>query len=179
MRNYDALVAVAADNHGVLRTKDATAAGVGSSILNRFLLDGRLERLAHGLYRVTALPEDRLTPYTEATMWANGEGVISHASALEMQELCDILPRRIHITVPQTYNPRRAGGDRYQIHRYTLPPGDLTHYEGVSVVTAYRAIRQALNDGEDPAQLRLAVRSASRRGLLSRSEAARLWARLR
>jgi predicted transcriptional regulator of viral defense system len=179
MGTFETLVEVAADHHGLVRTQDATAAGIAAATLHRFTVDGRLERLAHGLYRVTALPEDRLTPYMEAVLWAKGVGVISHASALEMLELCDIMPRRIHITVPETYNPRRGGQDRFRVHRNTLPPDDITYHEGVPVVTVYRAIRQSLTEGEDPAQLRLAVRNATRQGLLLRSEAARLWARMR
>lgn len=176
---YDVLVRVAADNHGLLRTEDAEGAGVAASALRKLRAAGRIERVAHGLYRVTALPADRLTPYMEAVLWANGRGAVSHASALEMMELCDIIPRRIHITVPETYNPRKKGGDRYRVHRHTLPEEDLTYYDGVPVVTAYRAIRQAIDDGEDPDQLRTAVRAATREGLLLRGEAARLWARLR
>jgi predicted transcriptional regulator of viral defense system len=84
-------------------------AGVPAATLMRLTHAGRLERVAHGLYRVPALPEDRLTRFMETVMWARGEAAVSHGSALEMMELCDLLPRRIHITVPETYNPRRAG----------------------------------------------------------------------
>ena len=179
MPTYDTLVTVAAENHGLVRTEDAVDAGVPAATLTRLTHAGRLERVAHGLYRVPALPEDRLTRFMEAVLWARGEGAVSHASALEMMELCDLLPRRIHITVPETYNPRKAGGEEFRVHRHTLPKTDLTYFEGVPVVTAYRAIRQAIDDAEDPAQLLLAIRTASSQGLLLRSEAARLRARLR
>jgi predicted transcriptional regulator of viral defense system len=176
---YDTLVEVAADNHGLVRTEDAVELGLAPATLTRLLAAGRIERVTRGLYRVTALPTDRLTPYMQAVLWANGRAAISHASALEMMELCDVVPRRIHITVREEYNPRKAGGDHYRVHRHTLPLADVTYYEGVPVVTAYRAIHQAIGDGEDPDQLQTAVRNASRQGLLLRGEAARLWARLR
>lgn len=175
---YEALVEIAAENHGLVRTEDATGAGLARSNLHRLRVTGRVEEVSRGVYRVTALPTDRLTTYMEAVLWANGRGVISHASALEMLELCDIIPRRIHLTVPRAYNPRKAGGEGYEVHRNDLPAEDLTIREGVPVVTAFRAIKQALGDGEDREQLRLAVRTATREGLLLRSEAARLWARL-
>lgn len=104
-------------------------------------------------------------------MWARGEAAVSHLSAPEMMELCDVLPRHIRMTVPETYNPRKAGGEEFRVHRHTLPNTDLTYFEGVPV-TAYRAIRQAIGDGEDPAQMFLAIRNASSEGLLLRSEAA-------
>lgn len=176
---FDTLVEVAADNHGLFRAEDATNAGVAGSTLQRWRHAGRIERVAHGLYRVTALPPDRLAPYMEAVSWAAGRGAISHASTLEMMELCDLIPRRIHLTVPAAYNPRKAGADRYRVHRHTLPQTDLTSYQGVPTVTAARAIHQSTRDGEDPDQLRTAIRNAFGEGLLLRSEAARLRAALR
>lgn len=176
---YDTLVQVAADNHGLVRAADAAELGIAPPALTRYRNAGRIEQLARGVYHVVALPTDRLTPYMEAVMWANGHGAISHASALEMMDLCEIVPRRIHLTVPARYNPRKAGGERYRVHRHTLPDADITAFEGVPVVTAYRAIRQAIASGEDREQLRTAVRTATRQGLLLRREAAKLWAMLR
>lgn len=179
MGQFADLVTIAAEQHGLLRTENAVAAGVASATLHRWVADGRLEREAHGLYRVTALPQGRLTPYMEATLWANGHGVISHASALEMLELCDVFPPRICITVPAAYNPRKRGGEEYRVSRTDLPASDLTVYEGVPVATAFRAIMQSIEDGEDPEQLRLAIRNATTQGLLLRNEAAKLWARMK
>lgn len=176
---YETLVGIAVENHGLLRTEDAVDAGIATATLHRLRVTDRIERVARGLYRVVALPPDRLTPYMEAVLWANGRGVISHASALEMMELCDILSRRIHITVPETYNPRKSGGEGYRVHRHTLPATEVSHYDGIPVVTAHRAIRQAIADGEDREQLRLAIRTATREGLLLKREAAQLRARLR
>jgi len=175
MSQYERLVEIAADQHGVLRAADATDAGIASSALRRFVTDGRLQRVAHGVYRVVALPADALTPYLEAVLWSNGFGVISHASAIEVLRLADFAPRRIHLTVPAAYNPRKAGGQHYRVHRINLEPAELTTHKGVPVVTSYLAILQSIDDGEDPEQLRLATRTARARGLLTRSESSGLY----
>jgi hypothetical protein len=47
------------------------------------------------------------------------------------------------------------------------------------VVTAAVAVGQLIDNGGDPEQLRLAVRTAGDRGLLTRPEDSRLVARLR
>ena len=179
MCQYAELVAIAAEQHGLLRTEDAAAVGVASSSLRRWVADGRLERKTHGLYRVTALPLDRLTPYMEAALWANGHGVISHASALEMLELCDVFPPRIRITVPANYNPRKRGGEDYRVIRTDLPASDITVHEDVPIVTAFRAIVQSIKDGKDPAQLRLAIRNATTQGLLLHREVSVLRERMK
>lgn len=96
-----------------------------------------------------------------------------------MLELCDVLPPRICITVPAAYNPRKRGGEEYRVRRLDLPDTDATVHEGVPVVTSFRSIVQSIKDGEDPEQLRLAIRNATTQGLLLRSEAAKLWARMK
>jgi predicted transcriptional regulator of viral defense system len=179
MTQIEQLVEIAAEQHGLLRVADAASVGVASAVVRRLAHEGRLERVSHGVYRVVALPTDRLTPYLEASLWANGLGVISHASAIEMLELADVAPRRIHITVPAAYNPRKVGGAHYRVHRLELEQAEVTTHEGVPVVDAAVAIGQSIDDGEDPEQLRLAVRTAGDRGLLTRSETSGLLARLR
>lgn len=178
MGTYDTLVEVAAEQHGLVDAASVDTLGIPPVSLTRYTRSGRLERVAHGLYRVPAIPEDRLTPYMEAVLWARGTAVISHASALEMLELCDVFPPKIHLTVPPTYRPRKAGGQHYRIHREDLRPADITVFSGVPVVTAYQAILQSALAGEDPEQLRMAIRNATKQGLLLRTEAARLKRRL-
>lgn len=179
MRTFDTLVEMAAEQHGLVDTVAVHAVGIPPATLTRYTKSGRLERIAHGVYRVPAIPEDRLTPYMEAVLWARGEAVISHASALEMLELCDVFPSKIHLSVPSSYRPRRAGGQHFRVHRQNLRPADVTAFSGVPVVTAYQAILQSADVGEDPEQLRLAVRNATKEGLLLRAEAARLKRRLK
>lgn len=172
MAALDMVAAAATEQHGLFTRQNAVDSNMTPAQLHRLTAAGRAERLSYGLYRLTAVGEDRLTSYMEAALWSGG--VISHASALEMQELCDILPRQINVTVPSERNPRKDGRDRYRVFRKTLDPRDLTFYEGVPVVRARVAVAQALADGEDPEQLRLAVANAENRGLLLAREAAAL-----
>ena len=97
-----------------------------------------------------ALPGDRLTPYMEAVLWARGAAVISHASALEMLELCDVFPPKIHLTVPPTYRPRKAGGEHYRIHTQPLRSADIMVFSGVPVVTATRPKRDSFYAQKQP-----------------------------
>jgi predicted transcriptional regulator of viral defense system len=62
-------------------------------------------------------------------------GVLSHATALDLHELCDINPSRIDLTVPTG------------LHRETLADSDLTWHEGLMIVTEDRAIRGAIELG--------------------------------
>lgn len=171
---FDELLDLAADQHGLVRVKEATAHGVASSYLRKLASEGRLERVARGVYRVPALAGTVNDQYAEAVLWADGRGVISHSSALALHDLCDVNPSRLHLTVPARYAPRRAGGALYRVWRRDLPSDEVTYVDSIPVVTAYRAILDAAFAGEDPAMVAQAIRAARSRGDITAAEAARL-----
>lgn len=81
-----------------------------------------------------------------ATIWPADRGVLSHDTALELHELCDINPDKIHITLPVShqYRPRRKGGDLYVVHHATLQADEVTWHEGIRIVTPVVSIQQAI-----------------------------------
>lgn len=168
------LVDVAVDQHGYVRTRDATARGIDGANLRKMAARGRLEKVGRGLYRVPFLPRDEHDEYAEAVLWAEGRGVISHGSALALHQLCDINPSRLHLTVPPTYTPRRTGGELYRVWRRRLDPGEVTTVDGIPVVTAERAVRDGIAFGIDPQMLTQAITTARREGLLTAAQATQL-----
>ncbi len=98
-------------------------------------------------------------------MWSNYRGAISHESALLLYDLSDVLPSRVHLTVPLQFN--RSAPASYVIHRARLHPDEITIREGISVTTPARTIVDAAAYGTDPEQVQLAVRQALDRALTS------------
>ncbi|MGC5053593.1 MULTISPECIES: type IV toxin-antitoxin system AbiEi family antitoxin domain-containing protein [Micromonospora] len=168
------LVDVAVDQHGYVRTRDATARGIDGANLRKMAARGRLEKVGRGLYRVPFLPRDEHDEYAEAVLWAEGRGIISHGSALALHQLCDINPSRLHLTVPPTYTPRRTGGELYRVWRRKLDPGEVTAVDGIPVVTAERAVGDGIASGIDPQMLTQAIATARREGLLTVAQARQL-----
>ena len=97
-------------------------------------------------------------------MWSNYRGVISHASALALYGLSDLLPTQVHLSVPANF--RRASGP-YITHRLrdSLSETDKTLYEGLAVTTAARSIVDTAADGSDPEQIQKAIAQSVTRGL--------------
>ncbi len=178
VKAYVTLVELATDQHGLVSRAQALAGGVPAYTLDRYLARGLLVAFDRGLYRVEATPISRLTMYQQAVLWAGRCAVVSHASTLEMLELCDVLPWKTHVTVPRARQARGAGADRYQVHRIDLPPQDLFWHEGIPIMAVSRAIREAIRGGEDREQLALAIREGHRQGYLTRSDRARLTRRV-
>ena len=75
-----------------------------------------------------------------ATLWPRRRGVISHDSALDLWDLCDVNPATIHVTVPKAARVRRAAPPVDEVHVRDLDPADITRFEGIPVVTPAKAI---------------------------------------
>lgn len=109
-----------------------------------------------------------------AVAWTLGRGAISHESALALHALADVNPSRIHLTVPRDNHPRAAGGELYRLHRRDLQAAEITSVDGIPVTTVARTIKDCLDTGTDPYQLRAAIERAEAEGTLRRGLAAEL-----
>lgn len=164
--DWETLLEVAGAQRGFITPTDAEELGVDPVQLRKMAARGRLERIAHGVYRFAGFPRANHDELMAAVLWTGRRGYISHESALDLHELCDVNPRSIHLTIPPPYRPRRRGGELYRIHHERLDPKETTSVAGVPVVTATTAIRQAARSGTDPALVEQAIRNARARGIL-------------
>jgi predicted transcriptional regulator of viral defense system len=167
---YNRLADLAAENYGYLTTEQVEGAGIDPHRLLELARRGQLEHRARALYRLPLIPPTPLDPYREATLWPRGsEGVISHATALDLYSLGDANPAKIHLTVPRAHRPRREIPRRYVLHHEDLTPEEVRLFEGIPAVTPGKAIRQSRRLG--PELLRGVIEDGLRRGLLRPREA--------
>jgi hypothetical protein len=100
--------------------------------------------------------------------------VLSHETALDLYELSDVNPSKIHITVPRDHRIRREIPALYGIHHETLANEDVTFYEGIPIVTPAHAIQQSHAAHLSPALIGQAIDHGVSNGRLTRREAAEL-----
>ncbi|MCL2770678.1 MAG: type IV toxin-antitoxin system AbiEi family antitoxin domain-containing protein [Solirubrobacterales bacterium] len=166
------LAELAADQHGLFALRDARAVGYTNNTVAQLARRGRLERVSQGVYRIPFLPGGRLAAYMEAVLWPAGvRGVLSRTTALDLWEVSDVNPRRIHVTVPRAHRPQRAVPAAYVIHREDLQKWETAQIEGISVVTLERAIRECAAEHLGADLLEQAMRNGRARGLLSAEQA--------
>lgn len=169
------LAEVAADQHGFFTLADARAVGYADNTVAQMARRGRLERVSQGVYRIPFLPPGPLAGYMEAALWPVGvRGVLSHATALNLWDVSDVNPGKIHITVPKEHRPQRQVPKAYVVHRGDLSDADVTFIEGVPVVTLEQAIRECAADHLGLDLIEQAVRRGREKGLLSAAAADRL-----
>jgi len=172
--NYNALMEIAVDQYGYVTTADAAAVGVVADRLRTMAKRGLLERIAYGLYRVDAVPMVGLEQYMEATLWPRGGGVLSHDTALDLHDVCDINPPKIHVTVRKDLRITRAVPSVFRLHYRDLDARDMTHHEGIPVVTASRAIRDCIERHVGAHLIIQAITNARARGAITQAEEAEL-----
>jgi predicted transcriptional regulator of viral defense system len=103
---------------------------------------GQATHVAAGLYRLNAVPATRYDQYMEAVLWHRGLGVLSHETALDLYDVCDINPAKIHVTLPKRPRLTRTPPALYRMYRENLDPRDVTRLEGLPIVTLEKTIAQ-------------------------------------
>ncbi|MEN8235676.1 MAG: type IV toxin-antitoxin system AbiEi family antitoxin domain-containing protein [Actinomycetota bacterium] len=178
MTTMDRILMIAGDQRGYITVRQATEAGIPAVELRKLRQRGRLEHPAHGLYRIAAFPRRPDDGLMQAALWADGRGVISHESALALWDLADVNPKKIHVTVPPPYRPRKRGGENYTVWARDIDPRDIDYVDGIPTVTPELAIVESAEHGLQHRFFEQAILTARNRGLFGRETEARIRRRL-
>jgi predicted transcriptional regulator of viral defense system len=101
------------------------------------------------------------------------QGVYSHQTALSLHELTDVMPSRLHMTVPKTFRRSAAIPKGVVLHLADLPQSDVEQIDGVPVTKALRTMIDVAASGDVPLpDLQVAFAEATRTGKITRAEIA-------
>ena len=174
-RVYNELLELAQDQHGYLRTEDLREAGFDPKRLVDYEQRGVAERVSYGVYRMNAIPANELDEYMRAALWPMGAGVLSHETALDLYELCDINPARIDVTVPRRYRTHRSVPALYRLHPRDLVSEQTGRLQGLPIVTPLRAILDGIESNVRDEMIEQAIQTAERQSLITPDGAACAW----
>ena len=177
------LRATAQEQGGYFTAKQARRSGYDYPHLEYHVSTGAFERVGHGLYRLTSIPPAGDEDLIRLSLWSRDredqpQAVVSHQSALILYDLTDILPSRIHLTVPPGF--RKDPPEGCTIHKAVLLPADVEERTGFRVTTPLRTLLDVSAGTTSAEQLEKAVIESLARGLVRRTkiiEAARSDAR--
>jgi predicted transcriptional regulator of viral defense system len=174
-RNASAhLFSVARDQQGFFTTKQAEAAGFRRQSHYYHVQTGHWIREHRGIYRLAEFPTSERPDLVRFWLWSRNrddipQGVYSHETALSLHELSDVMPAKLHMTVPKTFRRMAPTPRAVVLHHGALDPTDIETLEGVPVTTPLRTILDVLRDhrvSEDV--LVQALRQALQRGTITR-----------
>lgn len=95
---YEKVYKVFKVNNGYARTKDIIDAGISNIYLNKFLEEGKIEKIKRGLYRWIGMNDSSHQGIADVSMAIPG-GVICLLSALSYHNLTTVRPMEISIAV--------------------------------------------------------------------------------
>jgi predicted transcriptional regulator of viral defense system len=165
--DHGRLFEVASGQGGYFTADQAAACGFSRASLSYHARRGRFLRIKRGLYRLAQYPASAREDVLAAWLGAGrDEAVVSHESALDILGLSDVVPERVHLTVPRAkrYRPASPG---VAIHTTTRPltEGDVLTRDGIHVTSPTRSIADSAEAGTAPEQVVKAAREAIERGL--------------
>ncbi|NDL60600.1 type IV toxin-antitoxin system AbiEi family antitoxin domain-containing protein [Phytoactinopolyspora mesophila] len=169
--DHDRLYQQAEAQAGYFTAGQAAEAGMDPSTLRYHARPGgRYERARRGLYRLRHFPSSPVEHIMAAWLpLRSAEAVVSHASALELHELSDMVPDVVHVSVPRAKRGQRPRpGVRIHTLVEPLDSREVRMVAGVAVTSPERSIIDCLEDGAQPEQIELAIRQSLARGLTTR-----------
>jgi predicted transcriptional regulator of viral defense system len=177
---------LSAGQWGMLTATQARVRGVSRSNLAHREHDGRLERLAHGVYRQASAPASPLDDVRAAWLSTDPaklahervgytDTVLGSAAAALVHGIGDIDPRPYRIL---TRDRRQTQRQEILYSQRQLDPEDVTTREGMPVTTVERTIADLLRDYGDVSLVADALRDAARVRDLDHERLAKLLAPL-
>jgi predicted transcriptional regulator of viral defense system len=161
---------------GYFTTKQAKAAGFAENTHPYHVHAGNWIRESRAIYRLANFPPSERPDLMLWSLWSRNraesvQGVYSHQTALSLHDLSDLMPAKLHMTVPTNFR-RNSGIPRVLVLHYADVPHDAIEIiHGVRVTKPMRTILDLLADGEVPVGvLRHALQEGLRRGAIRRSE---------
>ena len=169
--SWDHLFETALGQDGLFTAAQAAAAGYSPQLLVHYIRIGRVVRIRRGVYRVVHFPVAEHEELTSTWLWSAKAGVFSHQTALALHGLSDVLPAKLHLTLPLDWGRRRLRvPEGVVVHHADIPPEDRTWFGPVPITTPRRTLTDCAHAEFSPELLLQAARQALRRGLVGKDE---------
>jgi predicted transcriptional regulator of viral defense system len=161
---------------GYFTTKQAIRAGFDEKTHAYHIRVGNWVREHRGIYRLAEFPTTERPDLMVWYLWSRNrqevpEGTYSHNTALSLHELSDIMPSKLHMTVPRHFRRNSRIPEILVLHKADLSEGDMQDMHGTRVTRPLRTILDLLESGHiDRNLIRQAIDDGMRRGLISKKQ---------
>jgi predicted transcriptional regulator of viral defense system len=169
--DWDLLFEVAAGQEGLFTTQQAAGAGFSPQLLVYHVRTGRITRVWRGVYRLARFPAGGHEDLVTVWLWSEQQGVFSHQTALALHGLSDVLPSKLHLTLPAAWRQRRFQAPPDVIlHHADLPESARSWYEAVPITSPRQTLADCISAHVSSDLLEQAIEQALARGLVTISD---------
>lgn len=149
MGNKNLLFDIADRQQGFFTAKQAEKCGYPRSNFHIRLSSGEWIQEERGLFRLGRYP---VTDRSELVLWSlwsrnnkdTPQGVWSHETALDIHELSDVMPSKMHMTVPLNFRRRSEIPRVLFLHFHDLKKMDIEQRQGYKVTTPLKTIMDCI-----------------------------------
>jgi predicted transcriptional regulator of viral defense system len=170
--NSQKLYEVIAAQGGYFTSAQALAVGYTYRQQNYHTERGSWLKIERGIYRLRDYPPTEREDLIRLALWSHNrrgepQAVASHETALSIHEMSDVMPIKIHLTVPKR-GFRKDPPVGVVIHPAELDNQEIEHRLGFLVTTPLRALIDAAASPLSQEHINQAVKDAIDRGLIRR-----------
>jgi len=136
---------------------------------------GNWVREWRGIYRLARYPLQDDAQYSLWGVWSCNrkgipQGTYSHETALSLYDLSDVMPEKLHMTVPRGYRRHGAIPKALRLHHAGIKASECEERSGYRVTKPFRTISDIVRSGTvSPEFIQQAVRQALDKGYLTRA----------
>ena len=154
---------------GYFAAKQALNAGYSYRMQSHYRKNGEWLEIDRGIFRLAQFPNTPDEDYVRWSLWSRDrsgqpQAVLSHDSALSIHELSDVMPAKIHLTVPPGFRKKTPKG--CVIHKGHIPDDAKEQREGFFVTTPLRSIVDSAECNLSMDYLEQAIRQTCDKGML-------------
>lgn len=162
------LFEVAESQQGYFTSADAKRLGYGYPSQHFHVRQGNWIRIDRGIYRLKKFPAAIHEDLMRWWLWSRKKGVISYETAAAVYELGDLLPSKVHLTVPPNFRRKPAKG--LALHKADVDESETERRNGFPITKPLRTIMDLARIHLDHERLSVVTRDAIQKGLVSRRE---------
>jgi predicted transcriptional regulator of viral defense system len=159
------LFQIAESQQGYFTSRQAKECGFFPANFHRKVQQRKwIKEAPWGIYRLANYP---YTPHSELAMWTlwsankkgTPQGVWSHETALELHNLSDVAPAKLHLSVPRGFRKGTKIPPNLCLHFVNkLVANDIETHQGFRVTTALRTLADIVQEGTtQPEQIQMAI----------------------
>lgn len=139
------LFSIAETQGGFFTAKQAEAAGFDRTHHAYHVRAGNWQRAHWGIYRLVRFPPPERSDLILWSLWSRNrtgdpQGVYSHQTALSLSDLSDLMPARLHLTVPRAFRRQAAIPPALVLHYEDLPATEIEERQGYRVTRVIRTL---------------------------------------
>ena len=174
MSKQDDLFEIADRQRGYFTSQQAEECGFSRSNFHFKLKSGEWLKEQRGIYRLARYPVSERPELVLWTLWSRDkkgtpQGVWSHETALDIHELSDMMPAKMHMSVPMRFRKKIEIPKILHLHFADLTESNIETRQGFKVTAPLQTLIDVINEGTVPQeQIIQAIREALQRGLISR-----------